>query len=159
MNHTQTAQAALAAHAAGQVPEVTAEQQPQQQTIQIGFEKALTMMNPEWRTALSPEMVNQFRHFYHRGVQDISFLIQMSNTNMQQNLDAVMHTVIVTGNEEQIAQLQKNAQEAAAAAEEATKKPRRTAKAHKAPAAKPKAAARTATKAAPVKATGKKAKK
>jgi hypothetical protein len=108
MNHTQTAQQAMAAHAQGQVPEVQG-----QQTIKIGFEQALIMFNPEWRTVLTPEQVNQFRHFYHRGHVDTGFLIQMSNQTMQQNLDAVMNTVIVTGNEEQIAAAQREAQQAA----------------------------------------------
>lgn len=105
MNHQQTAQNAMAQAAAGQVPEV----QPAQETVQIGFEKALTMMNPNWRATVAPEVVNQYRHFYNQGVQHIGFLIQMSNQNMQQNLDAVMHTVIVTGNEEQIARMQQEA--------------------------------------------------
>lgn len=153
MNHTQTAQAAMAQAAAGQVPEATTEQ-PQQQVVQIGFEKALVMFNPEWRTAMSPDMINQFRHFYHRGIQDIGFLIQMSNQNMQQNLDAVMNTVVVTGNEEQIAKLQREAQEAQEAEQN---KARRTpkAKAHKAPASKPKAQPKVAAKSTPKRTTKK----
>ena len=154
MNHTQTAQAAVAQAAAGQAPEIKAEQPTQEQTVQIGFEKALVMMNPDWRNALSMDQVNQFRHFYHRGVQDISFLIQMSNQNMQQNLDAVMNTVIVTGNEEQIAKMQREALEAqqaeTAAAEAPTKKA--TKAAHKAPAkATPKKADATKATKAPKK--------
>lgn len=155
MNHTQTAQAAMAAHAAGQVPEVQAEGQAQQ-TVQIGFERALIMFNPEWRTALTPEQVNQFRHFYHRGVQDIGFLIQMSNQTMQQNLDAVMNTVIVTGNEDQIAAAQKAAVDAAAA-ETTTKKP---SKSHKAPTPKKTAPkGKTTAPKAPAKAVAKKGRK
>lgn len=156
MNHTQTAQEAMAQAAAGQAPEVQTEQ-----TVQIGFEKALVMMNPNWRTELTLDQVNLFRHFYHRGVQDIGFLITMSNQNMQQNLDAVMHTVIVTGNEEQIAELQRKAQEeqaAEAASQEKPTKSRRTAKPHKAPASKSKAGSVAANRGAP-KDTAKKAKK
>lgn len=141
MNHTQTAQAAMAQAASGQVPEVTTEQP--QPVIQIGFEKALSMMDPKWRTALSADQVNQFRHFYHRGVQDISFLIQMSNQNMQQNLDAVMNTVIVTGNEEQLAKLQREAQEAQAAEAAQQAKPTKAARRTPAKKAQPKAPVKT----------------
>lgn len=140
MNHTKTAQAAMAQTATGVAPEISAET-----TIQIGFEKALIMMNPEWRKEVAPELVNQFRHFYHRGHQDISFLIQMSNQNMQQNLEAVMNTVIVTGNEEKIAQMQKDALDAAEA------KPKK-ARGTKAPASKaPQVSKKAAPKAVPAK--------
>jgi hypothetical protein len=149
MNHTQTAQAAIAQAAAGQVPEMQVEQ-TQEQTIQIGFEKALVMMNPDWRNALSVDQVNQFRHFYHQGVQHVSFLIQMSAQNMQQNLDAVMQTVIVTGNEEKIAQMQRDAQAAKEAEEAATAT-------EAAPTKKAKAAHKAPTKAAPKKVASAKA--
>lgn len=93
-----------------------------QQTVSVGFEKALTMMNPEWRTFFTPEQVNQFRHFYHQGVQDINLLNQLNYQNAQQNFQAVIQTVIVTGNEERIAQLQQEQlQKAADDAAEASK--------------------------------------
>lgn len=88
---------------------------PEQQTVQVGFEKALMMMNPEWRTAFTPEQVNSFRHFYHQGIQDINLLNNINFQNAQQNFQAVLQTAIVTGNEEQIAELQRQQAEADAA--------------------------------------------
>ena len=108
MNHTQTATAAMAQMEAGQVPEAT-----QEQTVQIGFEKALLMMNPNWRAEFTETQVNQFRHYYHQGVQDMHLLNQLAHQNAQQNYQAVINTVIVTGNEQKIAELQ--AEQAAAA--------------------------------------------
>jgi len=76
-----------------------------QHTIQVGFEKALIQMNPEWRTAFSKEQVNQFRAFYHAGIQDMHLLNNLNFQNAQQNFQAVLQTVVVTGNEEEVARL------------------------------------------------------
>jgi len=85
---------------------------PQTQQVQIGFEKALTMMNPEWRAQFTKEQVNQFRHFYHQGIQDVYFLVRLQNEQMAQNFQSVLNTVVVTGNEEEIAAAQAEAQKA-----------------------------------------------
>lgn len=90
-----------------------------QPTVSVGFEKALTMMNPDWRVVFTPEQINQFRHYYHQGVQDINLLNQLNYQNAQQNFQAVLQTVIVTGNEERIAELQKEAADAAEAEKDA----------------------------------------
>lgn len=95
--------------------EVQATTAQEQQTVQVGFEKALVTMNPEWRTAFTTEQVNQFRHYYHQGIQDINLLNNINFQNAQQNFQAVLNTVIVTGNEDQIAELQRQAADAAAA--------------------------------------------
>ena len=53
----------------------TAQSQAQQPQIKIGFEASLELLNPEWRTAYSPEQVNQFRFFYQSAMRDLSMFI------------------------------------------------------------------------------------
>lgn len=87
------------------------DQQPQQQDqqqdhVQVGFGKALMMFDPEWRTNLSPEQVNAFRHFYNQGHQDTVLLLNIAEQEWMQRLrssvQAVQHTIVTLGNEEQI---------------------------------------------------------
>lgn len=78
----------------------------QNATLTVGFEKALTMMHPEWRTTFTTEQVNQFRHFYHQGIQDIYLLVRIQNEQLAQNFQSVLHTVVVTGQEEEFARIQ-----------------------------------------------------
>jgi hypothetical protein len=117
---------------AGQVPEVT-----QEQSFQVGFEKALVMMNPDWRAEFTETQVNQFRHYYHQGVQDMHLLNQLAHQNAQQNYQAVVNTIIVTGNEQKIAELQSAQAQAAAAEAEQPAKAKRATKTKASPAKVP----------------------
>lgn len=114
---------------------MTDQTQPQDQA-RIGFEVAMLKLNPNWRTEIDPGVVNVYRHFYQSALHDVTFLVQASHQQMIANLQAVHHTVIVAGREEEIAAAQ-------AAAAEAAEKPA------KAKAVKAKTAAKPAAKAAP----------
>lgn len=92
-----------------QVQTPTAE--PAQQQMQIGFEKALGMLDPQWRTNMTKEELNKHRHFYHQGIQDLFLLVRISNEQMAQNFQSVLNTVVVTGNEDEIARLKKEHEE------------------------------------------------
>ncbi len=87
-------------------------EQVQQQEIRVGFEKALTMSNPDWRNAFSKDQVNQFRHFYHQGVQDTNLVVELNHANYKQNVNSIMGTILMTGREEEIAAAQAAAQAA-----------------------------------------------
>lgn len=100
---------------------VAGQQDQAQQTVQVGFEKALMTMNPKWRTEFTPELVNLFRHYYHQGIQDMNTLANLNHQNAQQNFQAVLNTVVVTGNEERIAEMQRQQVEASSPKAKPTK--------------------------------------
>ncbi len=93
-------------------------QTQEQQQVQLGFEKALNMLDPQWRDNISKKDVNHFRHFYHQGLQDLNFLVRASAANMEQNVQTLLNQLVVTGNEDEIARLRAEA-EAKQAAEKA----------------------------------------
>ena len=68
----------------------------------IGFEQALIMFDPQWRTNLQEGHVNSARHFYNQGMQNMLTLINLQNQQMQQNVGALMQNMAVTGNEAKI---------------------------------------------------------
>ena len=80
--------------------------QAQQTQITLGFEKALTMLDPNWRTSMTKDELNRHRHFYHQGIQDIYLLVRLQNEQLAQNFQSVLHTAISVGNEEELARLQ-----------------------------------------------------
>jgi hypothetical protein len=99
---------------------MTEQVQQEQVEIRVGFEKALTMLNPDWRNALSKDQVNQFRHFYHMGVMDTNMVANLNAQNFGANVQAIMNTILVTGREDEI---EAQRQAAIAAAEAPTEVP------------------------------------
>lgn len=73
--------------------------------LTVGFEKALVMLNPEWRTAMSEDEVNRARHFYHQGIQDVYLVARIGEQQLAQNFQAIMGT-LVAGSEAKIAEQQ-----------------------------------------------------
>jgi hypothetical protein len=90
-----------------------AQQEVPNQTVNVGFGKALAMFNPNWREELTPDQVNSFRHFYNQGVNDVVLVTQLSQNQLNSGLQAIGQTIIRTGNEAQIAEQQRLAAEAA----------------------------------------------
>jgi hypothetical protein len=99
MTKAKTKSSAPAKTVAQHVAETPVHSAPE---LTVGFEKALVMIDPEWRTNLTEAEINRARHFYHQGIQDVYLVVRVGEQRLAQNFQAILGT-LVAGSEESIA--------------------------------------------------------